>query len=94
MYTYTVTENSYLIEGNGRRLFQEEILPNFPFPHPRATVEESAQAHIQAIIAAEQTQQQEAVTIVQLQQELTTLKEEQVMQSEVLFEFILSGGSV
>lgn len=75
MYTYTITENSYLIEGNNKRIFQEKILPYFPFPYPRDTVEKSAQAHIDAIIDADQAQQQEAITITQLQQQIADLQD-------------------
>lgn len=73
-YVIEVTETSYLIMGNNKRIFQENSAP-FDFPFERGTVTESAQAHIDAIIDADQAQQQEAVTITQLQQQIADLQD-------------------
>lgn len=64
-------KKEYYIKENGRRLFYQygEFIP-----YPKATMEESAIAHIEEIIKERATAEKERVTIEDLQQELELTK--------------------
>ena len=64
-------KKEYYIKENGRRLFYQygEFIP-----YPKATMEESAIAHIEEIIKERAAAEQERVTIEKLQQELDITK--------------------
>lgn len=65
-------KKEYYIKENGRRLFYQygEFIP-----YPKATMEESAIAHIEAIIKERATAEKERVTIEDLQKELDITKQ-------------------
>lgn len=64
-------KKEYYIKENGRRLFYQygEFIP-----YPKATMEESAIAHIEEIIKERATAEKEKVTMEDLQQELELTK--------------------
>lgn len=65
-------KKEYYIKENGRRLFYQygEFIP-----YPKATMEESAIAHIEEIIKERATAEKERVTIEDLQKELDITKQ-------------------
>lgn len=65
-------KKEYYIKENGRRLYYQygEFIP-----HPRATMEESAIAHIEEIIKERAAAEKERVTIESLQKELDITKQ-------------------
>lgn len=65
-------KKEYYIKENGRRLYYQygEFIP-----HPRATMEESAIAHIEEIIKERAAAEKERVTIEDLQKELDITKQ-------------------
>lgn len=65
-------KKEYYIKENGRRLYYQygEFIP-----HPKATMEESAIAHIEEIIKERAAAEKERVTIEDLQKELDITKQ-------------------
>lgn len=81
-FKYTILdEHSYLIEGNGTRIKQTDISP-FSFPHPGTTVEESAQNHINVLIAEQEDAANEKATTESQLQELMLAVAELAASSE------------
>ena len=76
-------KKEYYIKENGRRLFYQygEFIP-----YPKATMEESAIAHIEEIIKERAAAEQERVTIEKLHKELTELKTLNSEQDDMIFE--------
>ena len=79
-------KKEYYIKENGRRLFYQygEFIP-----HPRATMEESAIAHIEEIIKERAAAEQERVTIESLQKQIADLKAINEEQDALLAELAL-----
>lgn len=63
----------YYIKDRNNALSVTHQFPPF-IPHPRETVEESAQAHIDRILKDEEEAEKERITIEKLQQELDITK--------------------
>lgn len=81
-YAFTIMdEHSYKIEGNGTRIVQTDMSP-FVFPHPGATVEESAQNHINALITEQEAAENEKATTESQLQELMLAVAELASSSE------------
>lgn len=76
-------KKEYYIKENGRRLFYQygEFIP-----HPRATMEESAIAHIEEIIKERAAAEKERVTIEDLQKQIEELKAINEEQDMLLME--------
>lgn len=76
-------KKEYYIKENGRRLYYQygEFIP-----HPRATMEESAIAHIEEIIKERAAAEKERVTIESLQKQIEELKAINEEQDMLLME--------
>lgn len=76
-------KKEYYIKENGRRLFYQygEFIP-----YPKATMEESAIAHIEAIIKERAAAEKERVTIESLQKQIEELKAINEEQDMLLME--------
>lgn len=81
-YTFKVIDgNSYLIEGNNTRISQTNKYPFF-FPYAGETVEESAQNHINTLIAEQEAAANEKETTESQIQELMLAVAELASSSE------------
>lgn len=80
-------KKEYYIKENGRRLFYQ--YGDF-IPYPKATMEESAIAHIEEIIKERAAAEKERVTIEDLQQELELTK----MAIDELMMMTMEGGMI
>ena len=69
--SYRLIGQGYVIMNNG----VDWIIQDVYIPYPKGTVEESAQAHIDAIIADNEATEQEQTTIEQLQQQIADLQD-------------------
>lgn len=80
-------KKEYYIKENGRRLFYQygEFIP-----HQRATMEESAIAHIEEIIKERAATEKERITLEGLQQELELTK----MAIDELMMMTMEGGMI
>lgn len=76
-------KKEYYIKENGRRLYYQygEFIP-----HPRATMEESAIAHIEEIIKERAAAEKERITIESLQKQIEELKAINEEQDMLLME--------
>lgn len=76
-------KKEYYIKENGKRLYYQygEFIP-----HPRATMEESAIAHIEEIIKERAAAEKERVTIESLQKQIEELKAINEEQDMLLME--------
>ena len=75
----------YYIKDRNNALNVRYQYPPF-IPHPRPTVEESAQAHIDRILKDEAEAEKERITIEKLHKELTELKTLNSEQDDMIFE--------
>lgn len=90
-YTYQVIgPNSYQIQGDGKNIIEINEAPFF-FPYAKETIEASAEAHIDSIIADEQAVEREQNTIAQLQQLI--LSQQEQIDALVLAQ-LMQGGSL
>ncbi|MCR8658971.1 hypothetical protein [Paenibacillus endoradicis] len=85
--TYRLEGIGYVIMNHGVDWFIQDTY----VPFPRETIEESAQAHIDDIIAKAQEAVQEAITIEQLQQQI--LSQQEQIDALVLAQ-LMQGGSL
>ena len=79
-------KKEYYIKENGRRLFYQygEFIP-----YPKATMKESAIAHVEEIIKERATVEKERVTIEDLKKELEELKKINAEQDTMLAELAM-----
>lgn len=78
----------YYIKDRNNALSVTHQFPPF-IPHPRGTVEESAQAHIDRILRDEAEAEKERVTIEDLKKELEELKKINAEQDTMLAELAM-----
>lgn len=82
--TYEIVEDGYYLIKDGNRWMYQ---PSNIIPYPGGTIEESAQNHINAIIADNEAQP----STPSLENEIESLKQSQSEQDSLIMQLILGG---